>query len=148
MGRDETSMCGCPARTRYLGPGLQPSNPLVRRPVLNLLSHTSQGSIYSFETREFHVKNLLNFWFFKKKIKTNPLLPVKHVYWKRLWPQHAYFRFEKDYKEMKNATANSRVLNVTKWYYLRSSQALKSKPGVWEQNKGRKWDVLKIMTHI
>ena len=48
----ETSMCGCFSRTPHWGPGLQPRHvpwlgmnqrPLVHRPVLNPLSHTSQG---------------------------------------------------------------------------------------------------------
>ena len=49
----KTSMCGCLPLTSYWGPGLQPrhvpqtnnwtGDPLVRRLVLNPLSHTSQG---------------------------------------------------------------------------------------------------------
>ena len=49
----ETSMCACLLSTPYWGPspqprhvpwlGIQPSNPLVLRPALSPLSHTSQG---------------------------------------------------------------------------------------------------------
>ena len=49
----ETSMCGCLSHAPYWGSGLQPSHvpetgsqtsdPLVHRPALNPLSHTSQG---------------------------------------------------------------------------------------------------------
>ena len=51
----ETAMCGCLSCAPYWGPGLQPRHvpltgnrtcdPLVRRPVLSPLSHTSQGKI-------------------------------------------------------------------------------------------------------
>ena len=56
-GREgETSMCGCLSHTPYWRPGLQPrhvpwpgiSNPLVCRPALNPLSHTSHSECLRF----------------------------------------------------------------------------------------------------
>ena len=55
----ETSMCGCLSSAPYWGPGPQTQacaltgnqsgNPLVLRPALNTLSHTSQGkNLYFF----------------------------------------------------------------------------------------------------
>ena len=51
-------MCGCLSQAPYWGPSLQPrdvaltgnqtSDPLVCRPVLNPLSHTSQGYLHNF----------------------------------------------------------------------------------------------------
>ena len=51
----ETSMCSCLLHTPYWEPGLQPrhepytgnriTDPLVHRPTLNLLSHTSRGCL-------------------------------------------------------------------------------------------------------
>ena len=48
-------MCGCLLSVPYWGPGLQPTltgnrtcNPLIRRPKLNPLTHTSQGELFMF----------------------------------------------------------------------------------------------------
>ena len=59
-GGRETSMWGCLLHTPYWGPGPQPrpvpvtgnqtGDPLVHRLALNLLNHTGQGALGSFET--------------------------------------------------------------------------------------------------